>query len=339
MMKEKALVDISVLLIFFNRPEPFSLVFEQVKKARPSRLFLYQDGPRDEKDLEGIKRCRDIAADIDWECDVHTFYQHENKGCDPSEYIAQKWAFSHTDKCIVIEDDDVPVVSFFQFCKELLDRYEHDPRVWMISGFNHEEVTHDADGDYFFTEVMSIWGWATWKRVVDTWDGEYGFLDDPEKVSVLEKIIREKKQRSDFLDFCRQHKSTGKPHYETILWASMLLNNGVAIMATRNMINNIGVSADSTHFAAPAHMLPRGYRRIFTMGRHDVEFPLRHPVTVIANKRHKDAVYRILAWDRPMIKVLRSFEEFIINLRYGNFRNINNAVNKRIKKLLHKTRG
>ena len=39
-------VDISVLLIFFTRHEQFAQVFEQVRKARPSRLFLYQDGPR-----------------------------------------------------------------------------------------------------------------------------------------------------------------------------------------------------------------------------------------------------------------------------------------------------
>ena len=43
-MKTPALVDVSVLLIFFNRPDTFAQVFEQVRKARPARLFLYQDG-------------------------------------------------------------------------------------------------------------------------------------------------------------------------------------------------------------------------------------------------------------------------------------------------------
>lgn len=39
-------IDVPVLLIFFNRPETFCKVFEQVKLARPSKLFLYQDGAR-----------------------------------------------------------------------------------------------------------------------------------------------------------------------------------------------------------------------------------------------------------------------------------------------------
>lgn len=75
----------------------------------PSRLFLYQDGAREnrESDIELIKECREIVSDIDWKCEIHTKYQETNFGCDPSEYIAQKWAFSIVDKCIVIEDDDV----------------------------------------------------------------------------------------------------------------------------------------------------------------------------------------------------------------------------------------
>ena len=110
------LVDVPVLILFFNRPQQLSQVFEQVRNARPSKLFLYQDGPRGEHDLPGIKACREVTDQIDWDCKVHRMYQEKNYGCDPSEYISQKWAFSMVDKCIVLEDDDVPSVSFFTFC-------------------------------------------------------------------------------------------------------------------------------------------------------------------------------------------------------------------------------
>ena len=127
------LVDVPVLILFFNRPQQLSQVFEQVRNARPSKLFLYQDGPRSEHDLPGIKACREVTDQIDWDCEVHRMYQEKNYGCDPSEYISQKWAFSMVDKCIVLEDDDVPSVSFFTFCKEMLDKYEQDPRITMIT--------------------------------------------------------------------------------------------------------------------------------------------------------------------------------------------------------------
>ncbi len=82
-----ALVDVSVLILFFNRPKLLAQVFEQVKKARPARLFLYQDGPRGERDMPGIEACRKVVADIDWECEVHHNYQEKNYGCDTTRRL------------------------------------------------------------------------------------------------------------------------------------------------------------------------------------------------------------------------------------------------------------
>ena len=109
-MKHPFKTDIAVLMLFFNRADTFRQVFEEVRKARPSKLFLYQDGPRDERDMAGIEACRQVVADenIDWECEVHRNYLMKNQGCDPSGYLSHQWAFSLADKVIVLEDDVVP---------------------------------------------------------------------------------------------------------------------------------------------------------------------------------------------------------------------------------------
>jgi hypothetical protein len=49
-----AKTDIAVLMLFFTRSDTLQLVFNEVRKARPSRLFLYQDGPRGPQDMPGI---------------------------------------------------------------------------------------------------------------------------------------------------------------------------------------------------------------------------------------------------------------------------------------------
>ena len=326
--------DVAVLMLFFNRPDKFGQVFEQVRLARPSRLFLYQDGPRGERDMPGILACRKIAENIDWECDVRRHYCEHNQGCDPSEYLSQRWAFSMVDKCIVLEDDDVPSQSFFPFCKEMLDRYEHDSRVWLVSGFNTDEVTENVPDDYFFTTTFSIGGWASWRRVFETWDKDYAFLDDPYAVSLIEDKVRQRHDRRDLLPLCRRHKATGVPYYETIFWASMMLNSGLAVMPKRNLINNIGLTADSTHYTASEKTTPRGLRKIFTMRRFELEFPLKHPKYVIDNVAYKERLYRRNAWGHPWIKVGRSLEELVLNLRYGNFRIIGKAVANRVRKTL-----
>ena len=341
-MKNPFKHDVSVLMLFFNRPDHFREVFEEVKKARPARLFLYQDGPRGERDMPGIEACRQIAddANIDWECEVHRMYQEKNFGCDPSEYLSQKWAFSMTDKCIVLEDDDVPSQAFFPFCKELLDKYENDERVWMIAGFNAEETAslpHDEGSDvpsYFFTSVFSIWGWASWRRVIDTWDEHYTWLDDEAKRCKVENVIMRKRLRSDIMSMCCDHKASGIAFYETIFWASMLMNDGLAIMPTYNLINNKGVTDNSTHFQGSLKTMPRRLRRQFTMRRYEIDFPLVHPQQVVEYKPFKDAIYRRNAWGHPWIKVMYSVEELLLNLRYGNFSVIAKAFLKRIDKWL-----
>ncbi len=339
-MKQPAKIDVAVLMLFFNRPDHFQKVFDEVKKARPAKLFLYQDGPRGERDMPGVEACRQIASDenIDWECEVHRAYQTKNQGCDPSEYLSQKWAFSMVDKCIVLEDDDVPSQSFFPFCKEMLDRYEHDERIAMIAGFNEDEVSADCEDSYFFTSVFSIWGWASWRRVVDKWEGDYAFLQDKQAMQTLRRLCKQRGYRSDFERMCREHQQSGKEYYESIFWAFMLLQSGLAIMPTKNLINNLGLSEDSTHFSGSMKTTPRGYRRIFTMGRHELAFPLKHPRYVIENVEYKERVYKNHAWGHPGIKVTRSLEELILNLKYGNFKIITKAIRRRINKWLGRDR-
>jgi hypothetical protein len=308
------------------------MVFDEVKKARPAKLFLYQDGPRGERDMEGIEGCRQIVSDeqIDWECEVHRLYQEKNYGCDPSEYLSQKWAFSHVEKCIVLEDDDVPSQSFFPFCKELLDRYENDERIGMIAGFNSDEVTEGVPYDYFFTTVFSIWGWASWRRVIDQWDSQYTFLDDEYGMKQTRNLWKERKYRSYFLDMCEQHRKSGKEYYETIFGMSLIHNHQLAIMPTKNLVNNYGVTEDSTHFTANLNTIPKRLKKVFTMKRFELEFPLKHPRYVIEDIDYKHHVYRTNAWGHPWIKMRYSLEELWNNLRYGNFKMIGRAIRNRL---------
>ena len=331
-MKE-ALVDVAVLLVFFTRPEQFQEVFNQVKIARPSKLFLYQDGPREncKDDIANIKKCRAIAEDIDWECEVHRLYQEKNVGCDPSGFIAHTWAFSQTDKCIVLEDDVVPAISFFSFCKELLDKYENDTRISMISGLNIEECSN-VPYDYFFTSCSSIWGWASWSRVVSQWDSSYSVLDDEFNKNQIEGVLTQKKH-VNILNIARIHADSGKAHFETILLLNQYLNSGLTIVPKKNMINNIGVVAESTHFSGSVATLPKGYRRIFTMPRYEIEGKIRHPKYVIEYVDYRKNSYRIKAWGHPFIKFYRFLETLFYRAIHGDMKGMIEEIDGKVKKI------
>lgn len=329
---QAALTDVAVLILFFNRPDRLKQVFDAVRRSRPSRLFLYQDGPRSEADMPALEACRKVVENVDWQCDVQRNYCTENHGCDPSEYYAQRWAFSMAEQCVVLEDDDIPSDDFIPFCKAMLDRYADDERIGMIAGFNHEEHTTDiGDGSYFFTTNCSIWGWASWRRAFERWEPDYAFLRRPESVARLEALIRERRLRKDFLDTCRAHAATGIEYYETLIQAALLLNGQMSIVPRHNMISNIGVTDESTHYAGSIATTPRGLRRIFTMGRHNLERPLHHPADVIDHVAFRRRVYRIMAWGHPWVKAARSVEELWLNLRHGDMRRITSALSNRLR--------
>lgn len=270
-------IDIPVLLIFFCRADKFAKVFEQVKAARPSRLYLYQDGPRNEGDWDGILQCRDTALQIDWNCTVHMWYQEENVGCDPSGFLAQSWMFGQEEMGIVLEDDVVPSQSFFPYCKELLEKYKDDERINIICGMNNMEVSEHIKDSYLFTTKGSCWGWASWKRVATAWDEKYPWLDSEQELRNLKNQIPKKREYKRYLHYVKTHKDSGKAHFETIEGMDLYLYNRLNIVPKHNMITNIGIGGEATHTASDIRRLPKRSQRLFYMKRYEIDFPLRHP--------------------------------------------------------------
>ena len=334
-MDKSFLIDVSVLIIFFNRPGCLSKVFEQIKIARPSKLFLYQDGARENNpnDIEGIKKCREIVSDIDWDCEVHTLYQEKNFGCDPSGYIARKWAFEYVDKCIVLEDDCVPSQSLFPFCKELLDKYENDQRINMICCMNNLE-TWDTPNSYIFTETGSICGIATWKRIIDEWDPSYSFLDDHYDKELLLKYMKSKKPSCiNSLSAWKSERATGLEFHEAIGGIAQVANSRLNIVSAKNLISNVGNTPEGgTHSVSDISLLPRNIRKIFTMPAYELEFPLTHPKYIINDVEFQSSLYRLMGTGHPFVRFkMKIARTFLILTKQGFkplFKKIKNKMGK-----------
>lgn len=276
-MKADYKIDIPVLIIFFCREQPLAQVFEQVRKAKPSKLYLYQDGARKDNpaDMAKIKSCRKIVENIDWNCEVHRWYQEENKGCDPSEYLAQKWMFETEEYGIVLEDDDVPSQAFFPYCKELLERYKEDDRINSIMGRNNMGIYPNTNASYLFTHHGSIWGWASWKRVLDGWDPKYTWLDNPEKLKMLKK--NSGFQFKEMIKAAKRHREEGVAYYETIFGAACWIHDRYNIIPKYNMISNVGQTEDATHGTADVRLCTKKTQKILRRKRYEIDFPLIHP--------------------------------------------------------------
>lgn len=148
--------------------------------------------------------------------------------------------------------------------------------------------------------------------------------------------MRQRRYCEDTLRACYDHRASGKEYYETIFWASMVMNSGLAIMPSHNLINNLGATDGSTHYTGSLQTMPRRLRRLFTMKRFELEGGLKHPPYVIEDVYFKEQVYRTYAYGHPWIKFGRSLEELVLNLHYGNFAHIWRSIGNRIRKIFGK---
>lgn len=318
---KKAKIDVAVLILFFNRPETLEKVFEQVRIARPSKLYLFQDGAREgrEDDVINIQKCREIVSDIDWECEVHRHYCERNNGCDPSGYLSRKWMFQMEEMGIILEDDIVPNQSFFVFCKELLEKYKDDQRINMICGMNNCEVTEHCPHDYLFSTSGSIWGWATWKRIIDEWSEHIDFVDDEYAVRLFNDMYKGKRETKKYIDRCRECNETGVAYFEYIQNGNALPRNRLNIIPKKNMISNIGFTGESTHGAAKYELLPKGIRRIFNMKTYEYEFPLNHPKFMMEDMEFLRKINRVMGEGYPLVRLYRRCESVFYRMRSGDF--------------------
>lgn len=313
------LVNVPVLLFVYIRPDALRRVFDVIREARPSKLYLVSDGPRPGKpeDMAKILESREIVEDIDWECSVYQFYSDENHGLYSMVREAFDWIFYYEDRCIFLEDDVVPSVSFFRFCAELLERYKDDVRVNMICGMNHAGEYKEPNTDYFFSSAASIWGFAIWRRTYEAfYDHAYG--EDP---YILDRIKENAKGYKEFAKalegYCRDESYGGHiAGPEFYLRFIMISQNKVNIIPKYNMISNIGFCEGSTHAAQELRSMPRGVQKMFQMKTYEYSFPLKHPSYLVADKNYEKKVLRMVGRNNPFIIFYRRLEGFLLRTYY-----------------------
>jgi len=245
-MESKEMFNQAILLLVFNRPTETSALLTAIQNVKPTRLYISCDGPRheeDEKKIEEIKQL--VERHITWKCDLKTRFNDVNMGCGKSVSSGISWFFQHEDMGIILEDDCIPVLSFFSFCDNLLDKYKDDHRVGMISGTNLVNQWKAKKYDYFFSYYGSIWGWATWKRAWDNYS--FDIEDFEERKNELRGCFHSEKQFNKRLSEYESvyHKKIDTWDYQ---WSYCRLKHKMlSIVPTRNMIKNIGFNEDATH--------------------------------------------------------------------------------------------
>lgn len=155
-----------VLFITFARPEYARQSFDAIKRVKPKKLYFYSNKARSEKpdEVQRNEEVRKFVNEIDWECDLHTWFRDEYVDVWTSIPGAINWIYDNEDRAIVIEEDAVCSPAFFDFCQKMLDKYKDDLRIWSICGSNYVKKQVKHQYDYYYSHHSYITGWASWRN-------------------------------------------------------------------------------------------------------------------------------------------------------------------------------
>ena len=108
--------DIPVAIFIFKRHKAVDVV-RRIAEVKPRKLYILADQGRNDAEREAVASCRAaVEAAIDWECEVVKNYATENRGVYQNIGEGAKWVLRQEKWAIFLEDDNLPEVSFFDFC-------------------------------------------------------------------------------------------------------------------------------------------------------------------------------------------------------------------------------
>ena len=255
-----------VLLVAFSRLEETRKACEAIRLGRPSKVYAACDGPRIGRP-EDNARCqsvRDFISAFDFGCPLEVRFEKSNLGCKRAVSAAVQWFFQNERCGIVIEDDIVAQPEFFDFCRKLLKKYEHNKTIWSISGLNPiEKMTSEMHEDYYYSKFFEVWGWASWSDRWVSYDADMKEWPNRRNSLKIGTGFFEKLMIYRFRHFFDQTFSGNVDTWDYSRIEEQLQAGGLTVYPKHTLVTNVGFSEQATHTSLiqrPVwHTLPCGW--------------------------------------------------------------------------------
>lgn len=292
--------SIPVVLFFFRRKETILKIIERLSIVKPSKLYLISDGPRNAQETIEVEDCRfSVENSINWDCVIVKNYATENQGVYDRIGKGAKWVFEYEEKAVFLEDDNLPELSFFTYCEELLKYYNNDNRILWICGTNYlEDYEPEDKSSYVFTQHLLPCGWASWASKFNKYyDGDLELLNNENIVRRLKDQYTNKALYRQQLRSIRSTKyllntNPQKSSWDHQMSFSLRINGLLGISPKVNLIKNIGVDEFSEHGGTSFNNIMT--MRFCGMDSKRIDFPLIHPKVVLTDSTYEKKVGNII---------------------------------------------
>ena len=292
--------DIPVVLFMFRRVDTLIKIVDRIRTVKPRKIYLISDNGRNQSEREEVNNCRKkIEKAIDWPCDIIKNYAEQNRGVYANIGLGAKWVFEREKWAIFLEDDNLPEHSFFQYCRELLEKYEHDTRILWICGTNYLGKYIPSNGaSYMFTRHLLPCGWASWaSKFLNFYDYNLDLANDNYvmkncKATYINKSLYAQQCESIIREKMNQASSKGFSSWDYHMALTIRANELLGISPMFNQIKNIGVDMYSIHGGNNISNIMT--KRFCGMESYQLPTPLKHPKTVQIDMQYEAEISKII---------------------------------------------
>lgn len=291
--------NIPIVLFIFKRKETLMKIISQIRKIKPQKIYLLSDGGRDDEEIRRVSETRNAVEEaIDWPCDVIKNYAEKNRGVFENIGLGARWVLEREEVAIFLEDDNYPEITFFNYCKELLEKYKNNDDILWICGSNYLGNFDDGKSSYYFTKQLLPCGWASWsKKYLHYYEENFmGFFKQETYYKLKKTYSSQALFRQEYECMLREveRKKKGERYssWDYHMDYSVRIHNKLGIVPNKNQIKNIGVDQDSTHGGTSLNMIMT--KRFCENPTYQLEFPLIHPNNIKVNKLLEKKLEKII---------------------------------------------
>lgn len=245
--------EIPIFIPIYNRSDHLVELLTILKKIKPKIIYFCCDGPKNKNDKELVYETRNFIISNQISKKVKYKFLKYNHGCKDAVIKGINWFFDNEKQGIILEDDCIPSLSFFYFCKENLRYHKKNKKIMNIGGLNllNEIFNKNFINDnksYFFTSSPMIWGWATWKdrwSLIDVKMKNYKKIIKNEEL--IKKLYHDSKTAKFYLERLKEVKEGRDSSWAYIWDFTLRINSGLNITPKKNLVKNIGFGINQTH--------------------------------------------------------------------------------------------
>lgn len=239
------MVKTPILFEAYVRIDNARQVWEVFKEIKPEKFYFYSNKPSQNRpdQIKNNDEIRSWIKEIDWSCELHTFFRDEYVDQYTSLKSSKDWFFKNEEYGIIFEDDCVASLALFDFHEKMLKKFKDEKRIWFIGSTNYYESYNPNNFDFLFTRTLgNTYGWATWR---DRWQK----IDwEPDINNMISKGLFDtyyfNNKRFTYF-YKRRYKSVEDFLKRTYCWdylmdLTLIKNDGLLVIPAKNLLTNIG---------------------------------------------------------------------------------------------------